>query len=157
MRRSRPLGVLVVLAAMAALASASAVPAQVTAPHNLRAPLVGENFYFVMADRSENGRTDNDLAGLPPDRLQSGPDPMPTGFYHGGDLDDLRERLDHIRGLGTTAIWLTPSFKNKPVQLQDGPSAGYHGYWITDFTQIDRTSARTTSCGRSSPTPTPGA
>jgi glycosidase len=23
------------------------------------------------------------------------------------------------------------------VQLEDGPSAGYHGYWITDFTQID--------------------
>jgi glycosidase len=23
------------------------------------------------------------------------------------------------------------------VQLEDGPSAGYHGYWVTDFTQID--------------------
>ena len=23
------------------------------------------------------------------------------------------------------------------MQLEDGPSAGYHGYWITDFTQID--------------------
>ena len=32
---------------------------------------------------------------------------------------------------------MTPSFKNKAVQLEDGPSAGYHGYWITDFTQID--------------------
>ena len=41
------------------------------------------------------------------------------------------------RGSGTTSIWLTPSFKNKPVQLEDGPSAGYHGYWITDFTQVD--------------------
>ena len=42
------------------------------------------------------------------------------------------------QGLGTTAIWLTPSFKNKAVQDNDGfPSAGYHGYWITDFTQID--------------------
>ncbi len=40
-------------------------------------------------------------------------------------------------GLGTTSIWLTPSFKNKAVQLEDGPSAGYHGYWVTDFTQID--------------------
>src|SRR4029078_42329 len=37
---------------------------------------------------------------------------------------------------GTDSIWLTPSFKNKAVQLEDGPSAGYHGYWITDFTQI---------------------
>ena len=40
--------------------------------------------------------------------------------------------------MGTTAIWLTPSFKNKPVQGKPGQeSAGYHGYWITDFTQID--------------------
>jgi glycosidase len=40
--------------------------------------------------------------------------------------------------MGTTAIWLTPSFKNKPVQGGPGQeSAGYHGYWITDFTQID--------------------
>ena len=48
-------------------------------------------------------------------------------------------KLDYIKGLGTTAIWLTPSFKNKPVQGLGTPypSAGYHGYWITDFTQID--------------------
>ncbi len=33
---------------------------------------------------------------------------------------------------------MTPSFKNKPVQGAEGmESAGYHGYWITDFTQID--------------------
>ena len=40
------------------------------------------------------------------------------------------------RASGRPSIWLTPSFKNKAVQAQDG-SAGYHGYWITDFTQID--------------------
>ncbi len=40
--------------------------------------------------------------------------------------------------MGTTAIWLTPSFKNRPVQgAGDNASAGYHGYWVTDFTQID--------------------
>src|SRR5215213_8570129 len=59
----------------------------------------------------------------------------PTG--PGSDLAGLMRRLDYIEGLGTTAIWLTPIFKNKAVQLEDGPSAGYHGYWITDFTQID--------------------
>ena len=77
-------------------------------------------------------------AGLPrPNRPVSGFDPTARGFYHGGDLEGLLDRIDYIRGLGTTAIWLTPSFKNKAVQLPDGPSAGYHGYWITDFTQID--------------------
>lgn len=37
---------------------------------------------------------------------------------------------------GTTAIWLTPSFTNKAVQVEDD-SSGYHCYWITDFTNID--------------------
>ena len=49
----------------------------------------------------------------------------------------MTSELDYIQGMGITSIWLTPSFKNKAVQLEDGPSAGYHGYWITDFTQID--------------------
>jgi alpha-amylase len=107
------------------------------ARHSLRAPVTAENFYFVMADRFENGQTGNDLGGLPADRLVSGFDPTHKGFYHGGDLAGIRQRLGYVRGLGTTAIWLTPSFKNRAVQLEDGPSAGYHGYWITDFTQID--------------------
>jgi alpha-amylase len=96
-----------------------------------------ERFYFVMADRFENGTTDNDQGGLGSDRLVSGFDPTSKAFYNGGDLKGLLARIDYIRGLGTTSIWLTPSFKNKAVQIEDGPSAGYHGYWITDFTQID--------------------
>ncbi|MBP1133776.1 glycosidase [Arthrobacter sp. PvP023] len=48
----------------------------------------------------------------------------------------LLDKIDYIQGLGTTSIWLTPSFKNKAVQPED-KSAGYHGYWVTDFTQID--------------------
>ena len=67
----------------------------------------------------------------------AGFDPTHRGFYQGGDLQGLRNQIDYIQGLGTTSIWLTPSFKNKAVQLEDGPSAGYHGYWVTDFTQID--------------------
>jgi len=111
------------------------------AQHSLRSPVTDENFYFVMADRFENGSTANDLGGLPGDRLTSGYDPTDRGFYHGGDLRGIIRRLDYIRGLGTDAIWLTPSFKNRPVQrpvtAADRPSAGYHGYWVTDFTQID--------------------
>ena len=46
--------------------------------------------------------------------------------------------MDYIQGLGATAIWLGPIYKNKPVQGPDNDkSAGYHGYWITDFTQPD--------------------
>ncbi|MBU2668213.1 alpha amylase C-terminal domain-containing protein [Actinoplanes bogorensis] len=105
--------------------------------HSLRAPVSDENFYFVMADRFDNGSTANDQGGLGADPLVSGFDPTKKGFYNGGDLAGLLRRIDYIKGLGTTSIWLTPSFKNKAVQLEDGPSAGYHGYWITDFTQID--------------------
>ncbi len=71
-------------------------------------------------------------------RLETGFDPTHKGFYHGGDLKGLTSKLDYIKGMGTTAIWLTPSFKNRPVQGPAGQeTAGYHGYWITDFTQID--------------------
>ena len=106
------------------------------ARHSLRAPVTNENFYFVMADRFENGSSANDQGGLGPDPQVSGYNPTNKGYYHGGDLKGLRDRIDYIQDLGTTAIWLTPSFKNKAVQPEDA-SAGYHGYWITDFTQID--------------------
>jgi alpha-amylase len=133
----RALVALLVAVAAAVVPPAAAGHGRDGAQHSLRAPLTGESFYFVMADRFENGSTANDLGGLPADGLVSGSDPTARGFYHGGDLKGLLERIDYIKGVGTTAIWLTPSFKNKAVQLEDGPSAGYHGYWITDFTQID--------------------
>jgi alpha-amylase len=109
------------------------------APDSLRASLTRERFYFVMPDRFANGSTANDLGGLTGSRDVTGFDPTHKGWYHGGDLQGLISKLDYIKGLGTTAIWLTPSFKNKPVQGLGTiyPSAGYHGYWITDFTQID--------------------
>lgn len=97
-----------------------------------------EQFYFVMTDRFANGDTSNDFGGYDGDPRLSGFDPANEGFYLGGDIRGLTDNLDYIEGLGTTAIWLTPPFKNKPVQGEgDAVSAGYHGYWVTDFTQID--------------------
>ncbi|PZG11713.1 DUF3372 domain-containing protein [Micromonospora craterilacus] len=97
-----------------------------------------EQFYFVLPDRFANGDPRNDRGGLAGDRLNTGYDPRDKGFYHGGDLKGLIDQLDYIQGLGTTAIWLAPVFKNRPVQGEgDDVSAGYHGYWITDFTQVD--------------------
>jgi len=98
----------------------------------------GESFYFVLTDRFDNGDDSNDTGGLTGDRMVTGFDPTDKGFYHGGDIAGLARQLDYIEGLGTTAIWLTPSFKNNYVQGTGADaSAGYHGYWITDFTQID--------------------
>ncbi|WP_226345451.1 alpha-amylase family glycosyl hydrolase [Agilicoccus flavus] len=97
-----------------------------------------ERFYFVMADRFANGSTANDRGGLTGGPLRTGFAPTHKGFFHGGDLAGLTGKLDYIKGMGTTAIWLTPSFKNRPVQGGPGTqSAGYHGYWVTDFTRID--------------------
>ncbi len=105
--------------------------AAVAAQGNAR---TADQFYFVLPDRFANGDPGNDKGGYPGDRMSTGYDPADKGFYHGGDLRGLIDRLDYIQGLGTTAIWLAPVFKNRPVQAD---SAGYHGYWITDFTQVD--------------------
>jgi hypothetical protein len=75
-----------------------------------------ETFYFVMADRFANGDPSNDKGGLSGDRRATGFDPTDKGFFHGGDLAGVMDKLDYIKGLGTTAIWLTPSFENRPVQ-----------------------------------------
>ncbi|MFG2724932.1 pullulanase-type alpha-1,6-glucosidase [Streptomyces canus] len=97
-----------------------------------------EQFYFVLPDRFANGDTSNDRGGLTGSRLSTGYDPTDKGFYQGGDLKGLTRKLDYIKGLGTTSIWMAPIFKNRPVQGTGADaSAGYHGYWITDFTQVD--------------------
>ncbi|WP_353711034.1 alpha-amylase family glycosyl hydrolase [Arthrobacter sp. K5] len=158
--RTKPARATLAAAGALVLLAASALPAQAALPtqaqtqaavtsntpgppsdadkgaHSLRTPVTDENFYFVMADRFSNGDTGNDQGGLGPDPMVSGFDPTRKGFYNGGDLNGLLDKIDYIQGLGTTAIWLTPSFKNKAVQTEDN-SAGYHGYWVTDFTQID--------------------
>ncbi len=101
-------------------------------------PPEDEVVYFVLPDRFENGDASNDLGGLEGGYLEHGFNPEHKGFYHGGDLKGLTERLDYIEGMGVTAIWFAPIFKNKPVQGPEGQeSSGYHGYWVTDFTSID--------------------
>ncbi|MFI6888326.1 pullulanase-type alpha-1,6-glucosidase [Streptosporangium canum] len=104
----------------------------------LRADLSRERFYFAMTDRFANGDTGNDRGGLSGDRDATGYDPTHKGFYQGGDLKGLLGKLDYVKNLGSTAIWITPAFRNRPVQgTGANASAGYHGYWITDFTRID--------------------
>lgn len=121
-----------------ALAAAAMLAAPISA-HSFRDRLPeDEVIYFLLPDRFENGDTKNDTGGIKGDRLKNGFDPTHKGFYHGGDLKGLISRLDYIKGLGATAIWLAPIFKNKPVQGKPGDeSAGYHGYWVTDFTTVD--------------------
>ena len=129
-----------ILPALLLAALASAVPAvaePAPADYRARSP-EQEVVYFILPDRFANGDPKNDKGGLKGDRLRTGYDPTAKGFYHGGDLKGLTSKLDYIQGLGATAIWFAPVFKNKPVQGPKGDeSAGYHGYWVTDFTQVD--------------------
>ncbi|MFN3945964.1 MAG: alpha-amylase family glycosyl hydrolase [Allosphingosinicella sp.] len=135
MKRTRLPGVLLALA-LAGCAPAAAIAAD--RPAFRDRPPEDEFIYFVLPDRFENGDPANDRGGLRGGRLDHGFDPTHKGFYHGGDLKGLTARLDYIQGLGATAIWLGPIYQNKPVQgPPGGESAGYHGYWITDFLNVD--------------------
>ncbi|MBE7218415.1 MAG: alpha-amylase [Caulobacteraceae bacterium] len=101
-------------------------------------PPEAELIYFVLPDRFADGDPSNDRGGAMGDRTVTGYDPTSPGFYQGGDLAGLTQRLPYIQHLGATAIWVAPVFRNKWVQGRPGhQSAGYHGYWITDFTDVD--------------------
>jgi len=118
-------------------------PGDVVQPY--RHPGDGNIFYFLMTDRFADGDTSNNTAIVADNRAPnilstsgdpqiSGYDPTDAGYFQGGDLKGVIDHLDYIKDMGATAIWLTPPFVNKPVSQG---SAGYHGYWITDFTHID--------------------
>lgn len=105
-----------------------------------------ETFYFAVTDRFENGDSANDHGGLAPgtsdaDRLRHGFWPADKGYFHGGDLAGITQRLDYLQQLGTTALWLTPVLRNNATQGDStnalGHSAGYHGYWTIDYQAID--------------------
>lgn len=125
------------IAAMLLATAAQPAIAQDSAALRQRLP-ADELIYFVLPDRFANADPSNDRGGISGDRLRHGYDPAHKGFYHGGDLKGLMDKLDYIQSMGFTAIWLTPIFKNKAVQGAPGQeSSGYHGYWITDFTRVD--------------------
>lgn len=102
--------------------------------HYLTRDVRDDVFYFVMPDRFDNGDPSNDLGSKTIKISSGGFDPTSTGHYHGGDIKGLTKRLDYLKDMGISAIWLTPILRNQAVQ---GDSSGYHGYWPLDFTEID--------------------
>jgi glycosidase len=108
---------------------------------SVRLPRQSEVIYFLLPDRFNDGNPANNQgkpgSGEP---AQSGFDPSNLHFFHGGDLDGVEQKLDYLTPLGITSVWMTPVFRNKSVQeFGEGipPKAGYHGYWILDFMDID--------------------
>ena len=83
--------------------------------------------YLIMPDRFANGNQKNDA--LP--GYHQGVDRGNPDMRHGGDLQGIIDHLDYIRGLGVTAIWLTP------VQENNVKIYSYHGYGMTDHYKID--------------------
>ncbi len=77
-----------------------------------------DNIYFIMVDRFNDA--ESNLPDVDKDDLKA---------YQGGDIRGIIEKLDYIKSLGMTAIWLTPIMDNAPL--------GYHGYWIYDFYSVD--------------------
>jgi glycosidase len=129
----RTLRTLACLAALGGLCLLADVPVALSVPRFTH-PGSGQVFYFLLTDRFANGDTSNDHGGIAGGREKDGFDPTVISHFHGGDLAGLSARLDYLQKLGVTAIWTTPVFVNNPVQAG---TAGYHGYWINDFTRID--------------------
>ncbi len=103
-------------------------------PHYLTRNIQDEVFYFVMPDRFHNGDVTNDQGSKTEPLSAGGFDPSHKGYYHGGDINGLQQKLPYLKNLGVSAIWMTPIMRNQAVQAG---SAGYHGYWILDFNEID--------------------
>ena len=120
------------LAGLAAAAAARSV--EPVAVPRFTHPGAGQTIYILMPDRFANGDKSNDTGGIPGGPEEHGFDLTRTGYFQGGDFPGLNGKLDYIQGLNVTTIWTTPPFKNNPVQ---SGSAGYHGYWINDFLNLD--------------------
>lgn len=86
--------------------------------------------YFLMTDRFNDGDPSNNDQGA--DEY----DPSLLAKYSGGDLRGIEQKIDYIKGLGATAVWITPPVENQwwdPVNQY----GGYHGYWARNFTRVD--------------------
>ncbi|WP_133510996.1 alpha-amylase family glycosyl hydrolase [Candidatus Thiosymbion oneisti] len=95
------------------------------APGDFRA----ETIYFLITTRFYDGDPSNNYFCRDRIRfnLQTGEAEDP---HWRGDFRGLIQRLDYLRDLGFTAIWITP-----PVENRSG--LDYHGYHAYDWTRID--------------------
>lgn len=85
--------------------------------------------YFLLVDRFDN----NDPNLQPYTEGQStGRDTEQGHRFQKGNLKGITRRLDYIKELGCTTIWLSPILKNRKDK-----DDSYHGYGIQDFLQVD--------------------
>jgi glycosidase len=84
--------------------------------------------YLIMPDRFSNGDPTNDqVPGMKDQSLR-----RDTVYNrHGGDLKGVENKIDYLKELGVTAIWLNPIIEN------DMPTRTEHGYAFTNHYKVD--------------------
>jgi len=81
--------------------------------------------YLITPDRFANGKPENDNWDSVSVNRNS------PNARHGGDYAGVAQKLDYMKDLGITTVWLNPIQENK---MRGG---SYHGYAITDFYNSD--------------------
>lgn len=83
-----------------------------------------ETIYFVMTTRFYDGDSSNNVQCWDAQNLNTNDPPWR------GDFKGLIEKLDYIKALGFTAIWITPVVEN-------ASGYDYHGYHAMNFSKVD--------------------
>ena len=91
-----------------------------------------ETIYFIVVDRFCDGDPENS-EGPNPELYDR--DQQDWGKYWGGDLQGVIDKLDYLKNLGVTALWLTPLFEQ--VEALFIEQAAVHGYWTRDFKRLN--------------------
>jgi len=91
-----------------------------------------ETIYFLVVDRFYDGDPENSEGPNPELYDAEGKD---WGKYWGGDLQGVIDKLDYLKDMGVTAVWLTPLFEQ--VEALFIEQAAIHGYWIKDFKRLN--------------------
>ena len=91
-----------------------------------RTDLREDSIYFVMTTRFYDGDTGNNVHCWDDSRAGN-PDSDPAWR---GDFKGLIEKLDYLKALGFSAIWITPVVTN-------AGGYDYHGYHAMDFSTVD--------------------
>ena len=91
-----------------------------------------ETIYFIVVDRFQDGDPANN-EGPNPELYD--PEGKDWGKYWGGDLQGVIDKLDYLKDMGVTAVWLTPLFEQ--VEALFVEQAAIHGYWTKDFKRLN--------------------
>jgi len=93
--------------------------------------------YQIVTDRFYDGSTTNDN----PSQSSGLFDSTHTNWfaYWGGDLAGIQQQMSYIKGMGVTAIWISPTVDNENLNLNSNTpiSAPYHGYDARDFMKVE--------------------